>query len=198
MAVPKTVSQNAIWKNIFSERVVREGSLEQILSKVPAFSGLSPRELKEVASIVHKREYRLGEPVFSQGDPGLGMYIIQEGEVSITLSGKDNEERELAILSDGDFFGELALLDESPRSANARCKTECVLIGFFRPDLFELIEKKHQLGIKIIFKLAEIVSQRLRNTDKELSKVKSQLERLQAEGEEISHGDQKSHSKEKA
>jgi CRP-like cAMP-binding protein len=198
MAVPKTVSQNAIWKNIFSERVVREGSLEQILSKVPAFSGLSPRELKEVASIVHKREYRLGEPVFSQGDPGLGMYIIQEGEVSITLSGKDNEERELAILSDGDFFGELALLDESPRSANARCKTECVLIGFFRPDLFELIEKKHQLGIKIIFKLAEIVSQRLRNTDKELSKAKSQLERLQAEGEEISHGDQKSHSKEKA
>ena len=198
MAVPKTVSQNAIWKNIFSERVVREGSLEQILSKVPAFSGLSPRELKEVASIVHKREYRLGEPVFSQGDPGLGMYIIQEGEISITLSGKDNEERELAILSDGDFFGELALLDESPRSANARCKTECVLIGFFRPDLFELIEKKHQLGIKIIFKLAEIVAQRLRNTDKELSKVKSQLERLQAEGEEISHGDQKSHSKEKA
>ena len=198
MAVPKTVSQNAIWKNIFSERVVREGSLEQILSKVPAFSGLSPRELKEVASIVHKREYRLGEPVFSQGDPGLGMYIIQEGEVSITLSGKDNEERELAVLSEGDFFGELALLDESPRSANARCKTECVLIGFFRPDLFELIEKKHQLGIKIIFKLAEIVAQRLRNTDKELSKVKSQLERLQAEGEEISHGDQKSHSKEKA
>ena len=198
MAVPKTVSENAIWKNIFSERVVREGSLEQILSKVPAFSGLSPRELKEVATIVHKREYRLGEPVFSQGDPGLGMYIIQEGEVSITLSGKDNEERELAVLSEGDFFGELALLDESPRSANARCKTECILIGFFRPDLFELIEKKHQLGIKIIFKLAEIVAQRLRNTDKELSKVKSQLERLQAEGEEISHGDQKSHSKEKA
>jgi CRP/FNR family cyclic AMP-dependent transcriptional regulator len=198
MAVPKTVSENAIWKNIFSERVVREGSLEQVLSKVPAFSGLSPRELKEVATIVHKREYRLGEPVFSQGDPGLGMYIIQEGEVSITLSGKDNEERELAVLSEGDFFGELALLDESPRSANARCKTECILIGFFRPDLFELIEKKHQLGIKIIFKLAEIVAQRLRNTDKELSKVKSQLERLQAEGEEFSHGEQKSHSKEKA
>lgn len=197
MAVPKTVSENAIWKNIFSERIVREGSLEQILSKVPAFSGLSPRELKEVAAIVHKREYRLGEPVFSQGDPGLGMYIIQEGEVSITLSGKDNEERELAVLSEGDFFGELALLDESPRSANARCKTECILIGFFRPDLFELIERKHQLGIKIIFKLAEIVAQRLRNTDKELSKVKSQLERLQAEGEELSHGDQKNHSKEK-
>lgn len=188
MAVPKVVSENAIWKNIFSERVVREGSLEQILSKVPAFSGLSARELKEVAAIVHKREYRAGEPVFAQGDPGLGMYIIQEGEVTISLSGKEDDERELAVLTEGDFFGELALIDESPRSANARCKTDCILIGFFRPDLFELIEKKNQLGIKIIFKLAEIVSQRLRKTDRELSKVKSQLERLQAEGESVSNG----------
>lgn len=189
MAVPKVMSDNAIWKNIFSARVVREGSLEQILSKVPAFSGLSARELKEVAAIVHKREYRAGEPVFTQGDPGLGMYIIQEGEVTISLSGKETEERELAVLSDGDFFGELALIDESPRSANARCKTDCILIGFFRPDLFELIEKKNQLGIKIIFKLAEIVSQRLRTTDKELSKTKSQLERLQAEKENVSNGE---------
>lgn len=187
MAMPKVVSENAIWKNIFSERVVREGSLEQVLSKVPAFSGLSTRELKEVAAIVHKREYRAGEPVFAQGDPGLGMYIIQEGEVSISISGKEDGDRELAVLTDGDFFGELALIDESPRSANARCKTDCVLIGFFRPDLFELIEKKNQLGIKIIFKLAEIVSQRLRTTDKELSKARNALEKLQAETEKIAH-----------
>ncbi len=188
MAMPKVVSDNAIWKNIFSERVVREGSLEQILSKVPAFSGLSARELKEVAAIVHKREYRASEPVFAEGDPGLGMYIIQEGEVSISITGKENGDRELAVLTEGDFFGELALLDESPRSANARCKTDCILIGFFRPDLFELIEKKNQLGIKIIFKLAEIVSQRLRTTDKELSKARNQLEQLQAEREKVPLG----------
>jgi len=193
MAIPKVVSGNAIWKNIFSERIVREGSLEQILSKVPAFSGLSARELKEVAAIVHKREYRAGEPVFAQGDPGLGMYIIQEGEVSISISGKEDGDRELAVLTDGDFFGELALIDESPRSANARCKTDCILIGFFRPDLFELIEKKNQLGIKIIFKLAEIVSQRLRTTDKELSKARNQLEQLQAEREKTLH-DQKTNA----
>jgi CRP/FNR family cyclic AMP-dependent transcriptional regulator len=171
---------------------VREGSLEQILSKVPAFAGLSTRELREVGTIVHKREYRAGEPVFAQGDPGLGMYIIQEGEVSISISAKDGGDRELAVLAEGDFFGELALIDESPRSANARCKTECILIGFFRPDLFELIEKKNQLGIKIIFKLAEIVSQRLRTTDKELSKARNQLEQLQAEWEKVHHAEKES------
>jgi len=175
----KMESYSALWRNLFSQKSVKEGTIEEILSKVPAFSDLTPRELREVASIVHRREYRATEPVFYQGDPGLGMYIIQDGEVSIRILDKDGEERELALLTDGDFFGELALLDESPRSANAVCKTDCVLIGFFRPDLFELISKNNALGIKIVLKLAEIVAQRLRHTDKELSKVKSQLERLQ-------------------
>jgi CRP-like cAMP-binding protein len=195
MGTSQSSSDNALWKNLFSQRIIRQETTEEVLSKVPAFSNLSARELKEVATIVHKREYRTGEPVFYQGDPGLGMYIVQDGEVSITILGKDGNERELATLNDGDFFGELALLDESPRSANAICKTECTLIGFFRPDLFELIEKKNTLGIKIVLKLAEIVAQRLRQTDKELSKVKSQLERLQAREERENHGNEKEESK---
>jgi CRP/FNR family transcriptional regulator, cyclic AMP receptor protein len=197
METPKASTGNALWKNIFSERVIHKGSTEEVLSKVPAFVDLTARELKEVAAIVHKREYRSGEPVFYQGDPGLGMYIIQEGEVSIAISGKDGEGRELAVLSDGDFFGELSLLDESLRSADALCKTDCLLIGFFRPDLFELIEKHSTLGNKIVLKLAEIVAQRLRQTDKELSKLKSQMERLHIDlkGED-SHGTEESTPKE--
>jgi CRP-like cAMP-binding protein len=182
MGDEKVFSASAIWKNLFSVSKVKKGSTEDLLSKVPAFSDLTPKELKEVAAIVHKREYRIGEPVFSQGDPGLGMYIIQNGEVAITISGKNGNEQELVALDDGNFFGELALLDESPRSANARCKTECLLIGFFRPDLFELIEKNAVLGIKIVLKLSEIVAQRLRETDKELSKTKNQLEQYQERG----------------
>jgi CRP-like cAMP-binding protein len=198
MAPSKSGSTSALWKNLFSQRVIREGTTEEVLSKVPAFANLAPRDLKEVAAIVHKREYRAGEPVFYQGDPGLGMYIVQEGEVSIAIMGKDGNEQELAVLGDGDFFGELALLDESPRSANAICKTDCTLIGFFRPDLFELIEKENTFGIKIVLKLAEIVAERLRKTDKELSKVKSQLERLQTRDERGSHAIKKSPPKEES
>jgi len=189
---PKAVGKSAIWKNIFSERSVREGSTEDLLSKVPAFGSLTTRELKEVAAIVHKRQYRTGEPVFYQGDPGLGMYMIQEGEVSIALGSKDALEEELAVLTEGDFFGEIALMDESPRTANAICKSDCTLIGFFRPDLFELIEKKPRLGTKIVMKLAEIIAQRLRKTDKELSKIKSQLDRLEAEQKEHNAKEEKS------
>jgi CRP-like cAMP-binding protein len=178
MADAKRPIESTIWKNIFAQRGLREGSTEELLSKVPAFADLSLRELREVAQIVHKREYRTGEPVFYQGDPGLGMYIIQEGKVSITIADQDGAEKELAVLSAGDFFGEIALLDESPRSASAVCLTDCLLIGFFRPDLFEIVEKNSRLGIKIVLKLAEIVAQRLRTTDQEISKLKSELDAL--------------------
>lgn len=185
------VVESAIWKNIFSGRGVSEGSTESLLGKVPAFAHLSARELKEVAAIVHKREYQPAEPVFFQGDPGLGMYIMQEGEISITIAEKDGGEKELAVLFEGDFFGELALLDESPRSATAICRTKCSLIGFFRPDLFELIEKKPDLGIKIVLKLAEIVAERLRKTDRELSKFKNQLDHLKPQQERENDGKEK-------
>lgn len=192
MAVPKFVGESSIWKNIFSERSLRKGSTQELLSRVPAFANLTFRELKEVAAIVHRREYRASEPVFFQGDPGLGMYIIQEGTVSIALADKENEQKELVLLSESDFFGELGLLDESPRSASAICKTDCLLIGFFRPDLFDLIERKPALGIKIVLKLAEIVGERLRKTDKELSKLKSQMDALQSELERRSNGEENS------
>ncbi|MCX7984416.1 MAG: cyclic nucleotide-binding domain-containing protein [Bacteroidetes bacterium] len=177
--------------------MIKKGSVEEILSKVPSFAELTSRELKEVAAIVHKREYLRGEPVFYQGDPGLGMYIVQKGEVSITLTTKEGKTDEIAVLGEGDFFGELALIDEAPRSANAVCRTDCLLIGFFRPDLFELIEKKPSLGIKIVLKLAEIVTQRLRRTDEELSRLRSQLEHYKHMEEESEHGKTKGRARSK-
>ncbi len=186
--------QSSIWKNFFSGQSFRKGSTAHLLSTVPAFSELSTRELKEVAAIVHKREYRSGEPIFAQGDPGLGMYIIQEGEVSIIMEDGEGGHRELAVLGEGDFFGELGLLDESPRSATASCKSDCLLIGFFRPDMFELIEKHPTLGIKIVLKLSEIVAARLRKTDKEYSKIKRQFDLLKSQIERESHGHQETKS----
>ncbi len=174
--VTHSSSGSAVWRNLFSGKSIQDGSTESVLSRVPAFADLSARELRGVAAIVHKREYKAGEPVFYQGDPGLGMYIIREGEVSIRIAEGEGEDKELAVLSDGDFFGELALLDESPRSATAICKTDCSLVGFFRTDLFEMIEQKTDLGLKIVLRLAEILAVRLRKTDKELSKLRSQLD----------------------
>ncbi len=170
---------NSFWRNIFRSYRLKEGTVEHLLSTVPAFGQLSVRELRQVATIVHRREYKLGEYIFYQGDPGLGMYVIEEGTVAIVFLDEHHNEKEIAILKDGDFFGELALLDEGPRSACAIGRTPCKMIGFFRPDLFELIRKYPSLGLKIVLKLAEMLGERLRTTDQEMMRLRSELDKTQ-------------------
>lgn len=146
-----------------------------MLSKIPVFEGLKARELRHVAGIVHRRQYVPGEYVCFQNDPGLGMYVVEQGEVSVILFGSNGSKKELAVLKDGDFFGELSLLDESPRSASVIAVTDTNLIGFFRPDLFEIMEKTPGTGLKIVLKVAEMIGERLRNANQELSNVRAEL-----------------------
>lgn len=178
------IAKDTFWTNIFRGKKKKDEDIENILKEVPAFSHLEPKEISLLASIVHRREYKRGEYIFYQGDPGLGMYIIQEGEVLIQYTDPDGNKKDLAILKDGDFFGEIALIDESPRSASAICRTDCYIIGFFRPDLFEIIEKHPKLGIKIVLKLAEIIAERLRRTNQEVAQLKVELETLKSSTEE--------------
>jgi CRP-like cAMP-binding protein len=170
-------SESLEWKNVFKLKR-KPTTIEEMLSKIPVFENLKARELRQVAGIVHRRQYVAGEYVFFQNDPGLGMYVIEQGEVSVGLVGNDGSKKELALLKDGDFFGELSLLDESPRSASVIAVTDANLIGFFRPDLFEIMEKSPGTGLKIVLKVAEMIGERLRNTNQELSKIRAELDAL--------------------
>lgn len=170
-------SESLEWKNVFKLKR-KPTTIEDMLLKIPVFENLKPRELRQVSGIVHRRQYVAGEYVFFQNDPGLGMYVIEQGEVSVGLVGTDGSKKELALLKDGDFFGELSLLDESPRSASVIAVTDANLIGFFRPDLFEIMEKAPSTGLKIVLKVAEMIGERLRNTNQELAKVRAELDAL--------------------
>lgn len=173
-------TQNSLWDNLFRKRDEEETSLERLLSKVPIFSQLTDRELTKVSSIVHHRDYRAEEYVFVQGDPGLGMYVILSGEIQILHSDSDGRTKQLALLEAGDFFGELSLLDESPRSASALAKTQAKIIGFFRPDLLDLLSRSPKAGTKILFKLGEVISTRLRLTNEQLGRLNAEMESLNA------------------
>lgn len=170
-------SESLEWKNVF--RMKRKPtSVEEMLAKIPAFENLNAKELRQVAGIVHRRQYVPGEYVFFQNDPGLGMYVIEQGEVSVFMLAADGTRKELSVLKDGDFFGELSLLDESPRSASVIAVTDANLVGFFRPDLFEIMEKTPGTGLKIVLKVAEMIGERLRNTNQELAKLRADLDAL--------------------
>ncbi|HUI29292.1 MAG TPA: cyclic nucleotide-binding domain-containing protein [Candidatus Acidoferrales bacterium] len=169
---------SSVWENFFRNHKKDDDNLEKLLSEVPIFSQLTSRELRQVSGIVHRRQYSAGEYVFAQGDPGLGMYVIEEGEVSIMFFDDAGREKKLALLKSGDFFGDLSLLDESPRSAAAISKTESKIIGFFRPDLINLLSRSPKLGTKILFKLGEVIGTRLRVTNEQLAKLNAELEKI--------------------
>jgi len=146
------------------------------LSQANVFSQLSWQEIKIVEHAIHIRNYAPREPIFKQGDPGSGMYIIIEGRVGIFLDIPNQEPKMLSELSEGDFFGEIALLDESPRTAAATAVENCIIIGFYRPDLMEILKTKPVLGSKILLALSEVLAIRLRSTNNELVKVSRVLE----------------------
>ena len=101
----------------------------KILESVPIFESLTEKELSEVARLTHERAYKKDEHVFKKLSPAEGMYVILDGRVSII---DPDSETIFATLESGDFFGELALLDEEPRSASSIAKVPSRLIGFFR------------------------------------------------------------------
>jgi CRP/FNR family cyclic AMP-dependent transcriptional regulator len=171
---------NTSWSKAFGYRRQKdkgELGLADILTNISVFEDLSKRELASVQRILHQRNYEPGEVIFRQEEPGMGMYIIHSGTVTII---SEPEGLLLSELSDGDFFGEMALLDESPRSATAIAKTSCRLFGFFQPELFGLIERDSRLGTKIVLRLARIMAARLRNANEQAFTLNRELQEIKA------------------
>ena len=171
------------WSNIFSRRDKEERDVLDILKKIPIFQDMSRREFNKIESILHRRNWNADEAIINEGDPGLGMYIIVAGEVRITQVGEDGVQQQLATLTGGDFFGEQALLDESPRTASAYANEPCRIIGFFRPDLLELIESNPRSGLKIVMRLSQMISVRLRHTNRLLKEARMRVKQVGEENE---------------
>jgi len=156
----------SLYENFFKNKESSDPVL-QVLGEVPIFENLTPKELKDLARLTHERFYKANEPVFKKLAPSEGMYVILKGIVEI----KDPDSNTtFATLGSGDFFGELALLDEEPRSAMAVATEASELVGFFRTDLLTLMKRGPELGNKILLNLSRVLGERLRRTNLELTK----------------------------
>lgn len=170
------MKEDTLWSNVFKTQEKEEKGILSVLKQVPIFHDLNHREIKTVEKILHRRTYKENEIIFSEDEPGAGMYIIEDGKVFIK-AGKD--EKVLAALSNGDFFGEMALLLESPRTATAVAKSPLKMLGFFQPDLFHLLETKPRTGNKILQRLAQMIAERLRQTTLENREIKIKITELE-------------------
>lgn len=170
----KEPEHNSFWENFFNSSTEKT-DLQKSLLSIPIFKGLGRRDCAALINLIHHRIYVAGEYIFYQGDPGLGIYLIREGEVEIQRNIKDGEILTLANLQKGDFFGELALVDGEKRPASAIAKSDCKLAVIFKPDLDEFIEKFPKKGIKILEGFSKIIAARLRKVNEEYYEVKSKL-----------------------
>ncbi len=131
------------------------------LKNVPLFSSLSDSDCADLVRITKLKKYRKNDTIVHQEDPGSVLYIIVSGQVKITTDSQEGDEAILAILADGEFFGELSLLDEEPRSANAVTMTETQILVLNRHDFLEFLYKRPGLIAGFLASL----SRRLRKAD---------------------------------
>ena len=165
---------DSYWGNIF-HRDEAQQEMHVLLKQIPLFTSLDRRELAAIERLLYRREYAVGEDVFRQGAPGAGMYIVERGSVEIIYQPAGQV---LAQLGEGEFFGEIALLNETPRSATARARTPATLLCIFRPDLLSLVERSPRLGVKVLLSLAQIAGHRLVALSDDVQALRDELAAL--------------------
>jgi CRP/FNR family cyclic AMP-dependent transcriptional regulator len=143
------------------------------------FKDLSDQERKELLLASHIIQCQKSDVIFEEDDPGSVMYFIEEGHVNLAKSDFNGKELILATLHPGNFFGEMALLDNSGRSCRATAATDLVISGITKATFLTLLTNHPHLSIKLI----TCLSHRLREADRKLEetafgRVKERLERL--------------------
>jgi CRP-like cAMP-binding protein len=132
----------------------------QLLKNVVLFKDLSMRDLAMVDSLMHARKYIADEVIFDEGEEGQGLFIVLSGRVKIVLP--TNVNTALIELGPGAFFGEVALLDQSVRTAQARAIEDTQIVVLFRTDFYSLLKTHAGIASPISFQLAKVLAARLR------------------------------------
>jgi CRP/FNR family transcriptional regulator, cyclic AMP receptor protein len=134
---------------------------EILLKQVPLFRSLRAEDSRRIAELLRRQILRKGDALFRKGDEGHSLYMIISGRIKILRQSRDGDEMILAVLSAGDFCGEMALLDGLPRSADAVAVEETHLFGLNREDFLAYV-MNNEPAVKAIL---SALSKRLRRAD---------------------------------
>jgi CRP/FNR family cyclic AMP-dependent transcriptional regulator len=115
------------------------------LGRVPLFSGCSESEVREIAGLAHLLSFEDGTVIVPEGEEGLGFYLLLSGEARV-LQG----EREINRMTAGEFFGEIALLEGTPRTASVVAVGSVVCLGILRGDFRPLLVRQPRIALRII------------------------------------------------
>jgi CRP-like cAMP-binding protein len=131
------------------------------LATVPLFSGLDRQELQHFAELTREKSYPRGSVILFEDDPGDSLFVVRKGRVKVVLIGEDGREVILGVLGVGEHFGELALIDDRPRSAHVIAMEDADLLVLRRDDFRARVESSPQVAWSLLIEL----SRRLRRAD---------------------------------
>lgn len=131
---------------------------------------LTVLERSEFLQYCHRRKYKKNEYIYYKGDPGTGMYFIEEGKVELILEAETDQDPYSYIIEAPESFGALSIGYELRRISNVKCLTDCTLLGFFKPD-FETLKKRHPvIAVKFMETLAMVAMKQLEIVTNELKR----------------------------
>ncbi len=139
----------------------------EALRTVPLFREVPETELQAIARLVRERQFPKGSLILSEGDPGDALYFIVHGQVKVTVVAEDGREVILSVLGDGAFFGEMALLDDEPRSAHVISMDDTTLLQLRREDFRTRLQQAPELAVSLLREL----SRRLRPADSTIASL---------------------------
>jgi CRP/FNR family cyclic AMP-dependent transcriptional regulator len=144
-----------LYRQLFRRRLdSRTRSIAERLQSVSALSHLSSSALYTMAGVTHRRTYRRGESLYYEGDPGLGLYVIESGRVRLVTNRDPDRPCELRVLDVNEMIGGLSLLGDFRRLETAEAVAETRVLGFFRPDLKNVMRRAPKAGAEIVMALA--------------------------------------------
>ena len=120
------------------------------LKKVPLFAGLDDRELKAIASTMKERRYSAGATLIEEGAGGVGFFVVEDGEADVTIGGEQKN-----TIGPGDYFGEIALLADTKRTATITARTDMVCHGMVMWEFRPLVEREPAIAWKLLTAMAE-------------------------------------------
>jgi CRP-like cAMP-binding protein len=119
------------------------------LKKVPLFASLDDKQIDRIASSMRERRYGAGDTVTEQGAGGVGFFVVEEGEADVTVDGEPK-----GTVGPGDYFGEIALLSDSPRTATLTAKSDMLCYGMTAWDFKPLVESNADIAWKLLTAMA--------------------------------------------
>jgi CRP-like cAMP-binding protein len=143
----------------------------ELLQKSVLFKGSSNEELELVLGLFQERQIKTNASIFTEKMPAEALYIIKSGSVRITMMAGEGEEMGLLLLGPGEFFGELALIQEEVRLVSARAETSVDLLLLTRKDFHALIDLDPRTACRVLMTIARLLAMRVKAYNERLKEL---------------------------